>query len=57
MVRVVIMISIAKTTAYIYLHGFASSPRSSKARYLRDRFKAINLNLAVLDLNLFTRRS
>jgi uncharacterized protein len=51
------MISIAKTTAYIYLHGFASSPRSSKARYLRDRFKAINLNLAVLDLNLFTRRS
>ncbi len=38
-------------TAYIYLHGFASSPRSSKARYLRDRFHKIKLNLAVLDLN------
>jgi len=38
-------------TAYIYLHGFASSPRSSKARYLRDRFAEINLNLQVLDLN------
>ena len=36
---------------YIYLHGFASSPGSSKARYLRDRFTEINLNLAVLDLN------
>ena len=38
-------------TAYIYLHGFASSPRSSKATYLRDRFTEINLDLKVLDLN------
>jgi len=38
-------------TAYIYLHGFASSPQSSKAIYLRDRFAEINLNLEVLDLN------
>ena len=38
-------------TAYIYLHGFASSPESSKAKYLRDRFVEINLNLEVLDLN------
>lgn len=38
-------------TAYIYLHGFASSPESSKAKYLRDRFAEINLNLNVLDLN------
>lgn len=38
-------------TAYIYLHGFASSPRSSKARYLSDRFAAKSLNLQVLDLN------
>ena len=38
-------------TTYIYLHGFASSPRSSKARYLRDRFTEIKLNLEVLDLN------
>ena len=38
-------------TAYIYLHGFASIPRASKARYLRDRFAKINLSLNVLDLN------
>lgn len=38
-------------TAYIYLHGFASSPRSSKAIYLRDRLAEINLDLKVLDLN------
>lgn len=38
-------------TAYIYLHGFASSPKSSKATYLRDRFAEINLKLEVLDLN------
>ena len=38
-------------TAYIYLHGFASSPRSNKAKYLRDRFAEIDLNLEVLDLN------
>lgn len=38
-------------TDFIYLHGFASSPESSKAKYLRDRFGSINLNLEVLDLN------
>ena len=38
-------------TIYIYLHGFASSPRSSKASYLRDRFAEANLELIVLDLN------
>ena len=37
--------------AYIYLHGFASSPKSSKAQYLRDRFSEIGLELQVLDLN------
>lgn len=36
---------------YIYLHGFASSPKSNKAIYLRDRFSEINLNLNILDLN------
>ena len=36
---------------YIYLHGFASSPRSNKASYLRDRFAELNLELKVLDLN------
>ncbi|MEO1672642.1 MAG: YqiA/YcfP family alpha/beta fold hydrolase, partial [Cyanobacteria bacterium J06631_2] len=38
-------------TAYIYLHGFASSPKSSKAQYLSDRFAEISLNLQILDLN------
>jgi uncharacterized protein len=36
---------------YIYLHGFASSPRSSKAQYLGRCFFAKNLQLKVLDLN------
>lgn len=39
-------------SAYIYLHGFASSPQSNKAQYLRDRFSVeANLKLNVLDLN------
>jgi predicted esterase YcpF (UPF0227 family) len=36
---------------YIYLHGFASSPQSSKARYLGDRFHASGLELVTPDLN------
>ncbi|MDY6785723.1 MAG: YqiA/YcfP family alpha/beta fold hydrolase [Cyanobacteriota bacterium] len=36
---------------YIYLHGFASSPQSTKAQYLRDRFAEIDIPLNVLDLN------
>ena len=36
---------------YIYLHGFASSPKSNKAQYLRDRFEEIAVDLNVLDLN------
>ncbi len=36
---------------YIYLHGFASSPRSNKAIYLRDRFAEVNIKLNVVDLN------
>ncbi|AFZ33916.1 protein of unknown function UPF0227 [Stanieria cyanosphaera PCC 7437] len=36
---------------YIYLHGFASSPQSHKAQYLRDRFATIGINLNLLDLN------
>ena len=38
-------------TVYIYLHGFASSPRSRKAQELRDRFAALNLTLHIPDLN------
>lgn len=36
---------------YIYLHGFASSPQSTKALYLRDRFAEFNILLQILDLN------
>ncbi|MBP0019652.1 MAG: alpha/beta fold hydrolase [Cyanobacteria bacterium SBLK] len=36
---------------YLYLHGFASSPRSLKARYLRDRFAERGITLHILDLN------
>ena len=39
-------------TAYIYLHGFASSPKSNKAQYLRNRLSAEkSIDLNVLDLN------
>ena len=36
---------------YIYLHGFASSPKSYKAQYLSNCFREKGLNLQVLDLN------
>ncbi|WP_017651247.1 YqiA/YcfP family alpha/beta fold hydrolase [Fortiea contorta] len=36
---------------YIYLHGFASSPYSAKARYISDRFTQIQTKLTVPDLN------
>lgn len=36
---------------FIYLHGFASSPHSAKARYLRDRFAALQIDLKIPDLN------
>lgn len=36
---------------YLYLHGFASGPRSIKALYLRNRFRQQGLNLIVPDLN------
>ncbi len=38
-------------TEYIYLHGFASSPNSAKARYIRDRFAEIHTKLKIPDLN------
>ncbi|MFN6496495.1 MAG: YqiA/YcfP family alpha/beta fold hydrolase [Nostoc sp. DedQUE01] len=38
-------------TQYIYLHGFASSPKSAKARYISDRFTEINTELKIPDLN------
>lgn len=36
---------------YIYLHGFASSPQSTKARYFADKFAELNLPLMIPDLN------
>jgi len=36
---------------YIYLHGFASSPNSAKARDIGDRFSQIKTKLKIPDLN------
>ncbi|MEH1951795.1 MAG: YqiA/YcfP family alpha/beta fold hydrolase [Nostoc sp.] len=36
---------------YIYLHGFASSPNSAKARDISDRFTQIHTKLKIPDLN------
>ncbi|MEH2072391.1 MAG: YqiA/YcfP family alpha/beta fold hydrolase [Nostoc sp.] len=39
------------STHYIYLHGFASSPKSAKARHIGDRFSQIHTELKIPDLN------
>jgi uncharacterized protein len=36
---------------FIYLHGFASSPNSAKARDISDSFAKINTKLTIPDLN------
>lgn len=36
---------------YVYLHGFASSPNSTKARYFQQQFQALHIDLIVPDLN------
>ncbi|MEH1960241.1 MAG: YqiA/YcfP family alpha/beta fold hydrolase [Nostoc sp.] len=36
---------------YIYLHGFASSPNSAKARDISDRFTQIQTKVKIPDLN------
>lgn len=36
---------------YIYLHGFASSPKSAKGRDISDRFTQIQTKLKIPDLN------
>jgi uncharacterized protein len=38
-------------THIFYLHGFASSPSSSKATFFRDRFAARGIHIECLDLN------
>jgi predicted esterase YcpF (UPF0227 family) len=40
-----------KDRQYIYLHGFASSPKSQKAVYLKDRFNERGIKLEIPDLN------
>lgn len=37
---------------YLYLHGFASSPQSTKARHMQQKFKQLGLTLHTPDLNL-----
>ncbi|MBD2186870.1 YqiA/YcfP family alpha/beta fold hydrolase [Pseudanabaena mucicola] len=37
---------------YLYLHGFASSPKSYKAQYMQQKFEQLGLTLPVPDLNL-----
>lgn len=36
---------------YLYLHGFASSPQSAKAQFLKQRFAQSGPTLHILDLN------
>jgi uncharacterized protein len=36
---------------YIYLHGFASGPGSTKARFIQERFAETGMELQVPDLN------
>lgn len=43
--------NLPKDKTYIYLHGFASSPQSAKAKYIKNRFSSLNLNLIIPDLN------
>lgn len=40
-----------ESSTYIYLHGFASSPESTKAQYLRDHFAELNIDLKIPNLN------
>lgn len=36
---------------YVYLHGFASSPQSTKAQYLSECFDRVGIDLQIPDLN------
>ena len=43
--------NLQKDSSYIYLHGFASSPDSAKAKYFRERFSYLGIDLKTPDLN------
>src|SRR3954463_4443886 len=36
---------------YVWLHGFASAPTSSKGQFVRDRLRERGIELAIPDLN------
>jgi hypothetical protein len=38
---------IRRTTRVVYLHGFASSPQSSKAQFFRRKFAALGVDIAI----------
>jgi pimeloyl-ACP methyl ester carboxylesterase len=42
---------VARTTPLIYLHGFASSPKSTKVAYFTERFREHGLDVRCPDLN------
>lgn len=43
--------NLKNSSSYIYLHGFASSPDSLKAKYFCDRFSSLAIDLKTPDLN------
>lgn len=51
------MIALAPAPKYVWLHGFASSPASSKGRYVRARLAGRGVWLALPDLNQPSFRS
>jgi len=40
------------TANIVYLHGFASSPKSKKAQYFKQRFETHDVNVYIPDLNV-----
>lgn len=43
--------NLTNDSSYIYLHGFASSPDSAKAKYFRSCFSSLGIDLKTPDLN------
>ena len=39
-------------TQYLYIHGFCSSSQSKKAQFFKNKFKELNIDLNIPDLNL-----
>jgi pimeloyl-ACP methyl ester carboxylesterase len=45
-------VTLAQDARVFYLHGFASSPKSTKVAYFTERFREHGIGLRCLDLNL-----